>query len=342
MNGMKIFTWIQRYWKILTFLLVIIGIVGFTLYRKTQTNQVELTFVQPEKRDLTKTLDISGVVTADEYVRLRFAAGGKVVWLGAQEGDWVKKWQTIATIDQRELQKRLEKDLNLYMKERWDWNQTLDNTKDRWLPKEEERTKDKEQWDLDNTVLDVEIRDIAISNTRLTSPIEGVLISSPTNVTGVQLASTDAFEVVNPETLLFQARVDEVDIANVQASQSAIIELDAYPDKTFKSFVKSIAYKSSQTDTGTVFLVDLPLTLDDLNTLRLGMNGDASIILDTRDDVLSIPFESTIQRDDKVYAQVQSGENQTEERNIEVGLETEDYVEILSGLDENDNVLLPE
>lgn len=338
----KIFTNFRKRWKLIIPLIGILIVIGIIVWRRQQPAE-QLNFISPERGELTKTLEVSGAITAKQYAKLRFAAGGKVVYLGAQEGDAVKKWQTIATIDQRSLQKSLQKDLNDYLKERLDWDQTLDDVEDRWIAKSEERTVQQDQLDLDNTVIDVEVANIAITNTVLSAPFDGVLIHSPTNVTGVTLLSTETFDVINPQTLIFRATVDEVDIAQVQLGQPVTIELDAYPDEQLHSTVNYISYQSAESSTGTVFPIEIALNdQHDINTFRLGMNGDATITLQTKPDTLSIPIDATFEQDGQTFVTVKTGETTTEERQIGVGIEADDSIEVLSGLTEDDLIVLPE
>lgn len=339
----KILAFVKKRWLLLVILLVII--IGIFLWqrKKSQSNSENLKFEHPQVEDLTKTVDVSGVVDAKEKARLRFIAGGKLTYLGAQEGDSVKKWQTIATIDQATLKKQLDQDLNNYMKERWDFEQAKDDTGDyNLLVLEDRRTRDQNQWDLENEVLDVEIRDIAIKNTALYAPFDGVLTSSPATVAGVQLLSTDYFEIVNPNSLIFRAAVDEADISQIQEGQTASLELDAYPNQIFESQVNYIAYTSSQSSSGTVFVVEFPLSGKNLDEFRIGMNGDVAINVDSKSQVMTIPFEATRERDDKTFVDVKTGDKTYEEREIETGLETEDKVEVLSGLSLDDEILIPE
>lgn len=336
------FNFLKKHWKLLLILAGIIGLIIFWQIKSKQAKEPKLVFAKPQMENLTKTLEVSGLIDAKEKANLRFIAGGKVTYIGAKEGDFVKKRQRISNIDLATLQKQLQQDLNLYMKERWDWEQTLDNTKDRALPKSEIRDKDKSQWDLDNTVLDVEIRDIAIKNSSLTAPFDGVLVHTPTLVPGVQLLATDYFELVNPQTLVFRATVDDADIANVKTGQTATVKLDAYPDEKLDSQVNYISFTSSQTTTGTAFIVEFPLNNYDLNRYRIGMNGDVDIILDTRQNVLAVPLAATKQRDDKTLVSIRTGEKTYEDREIKTGLETDDKVEVLSGLTINDEILVPE
>lgn len=333
---------IKKRWKIVLALSVIAIVFAIWQINKANSKEQELKFEPVVKSSLTKTLDISGIVDAKEKARMRFLTGGKLVYLGAQEGDWVKKWQTLASIDKKILQKQLDQDLNTYMQERWDFEDTQDQYDYNVENKATRKNIDQEQWDLENKVLTVEIRDIAIKESSIYSPVEGVLIKSPTTVTGVQLLGTDFFEVVNPNTLIFRAEVDEADISLIKLDQNAIIELDAYDEEKIETKLSYIAYSSSVSSSGTVFLVEFPLNSQDLNKFRLGMNGDAKIILDTRENILVVPFDATISRDGKYYVKVKDANGEIVEKEISLGLETDELVEVTNGLNEGDLVLIPE
>lgn len=340
----SLWSFIREHWKLSLFIVLVLLGGGFWYYRTTQANQVLQTFAHPERRNLVKTLEVSGVVDAKEKARLRFLAGGKLTYLGATEGEMVKKGQTLAVIDQATLKKQLDQDLNNYMKERYDWEQQNVDVFKNEVTTAEERQIKQGQLDLTNEVLDVEIRDIAIANTRLNAPFAGILTVAPTTVTGVQLLSTDYFEVVNPTSLVFKAEVDEADIAAVKVGQPVSIELDAHTDTSVSTSLSYIAFTSSQNSTGTVFVVEMPLdtTLYGSDFFRLGMRGDAQIVLETRDDVLAIPLEATRQRDDNWYVDVKTATGELQERQISVGMETDDDVEVTSGLSESDEILIPE
>lgn len=335
------FAWLKakKWWLVLLF--VAIGV--FFLWRSSvEAKKPKLAFITPTRQTITQSLDASGVVDAKEKALLRFAAGGKLTYLGVKEGDTVKKYQTIARIDARDLQKRLTNSLALYSQARLDWDQLGDDTKDRALPKKEIRGVEKEQFDLNMAVTNVEIQDIAISNTVMSSPIAGVVVTVPTTVSGVVLGATDGFGIINPETLIFSAEVDEADIAKVSKGQKTILTLDAYPDEPIETTVSFIGYRAIETSSGTAFVVELPITdARALEKYRLGMNGDAKIELATKADALTIPLSATKERDTKVYVDVKTGPNQATEKEITIGIQTDDLVEVTSGLSELDEIVLP-
>ena len=337
---------IKNIWKEKKWLVIIVAaillIIGNKLYQNKK-NQPVLVFENPQIKNITKTLEVSGIIDAKEKASMRFAAGGKVVYLGAQEGDTVKKWQTIATIDGRSAAKTQEKYLNLYSKERLDWDQTQSDIGDGTTVDEtQQRTIDKEQFDLNNTVLDVELAAISISNNTMSAPFNGVLIKSPTSVTGVQLLATDSFDLVNPETLVFKALVDESDISFVSKDQMATIELDAHPDEKIESMVSYISYQSVPSSSGTSFIVEFPISSSDISKYRLGMNGDVNIKLETRENVLTIPLIAIKERNGETTVQIKDENGEIVERVVDLGLETDEDVEVLSGLSKSDEIVIPE
>jgi RND family efflux transporter MFP subunit len=335
------FNWLKNNWKITIFavILMIVAVVGV---RAWTSGPEELNFQNPEVQTVTRALDITGNVDAKEKARLRFIAGGKLTYIGFKEGDEVKKWQTIATIDQAILNKQLQQDLNTYLTERWDWEDTQDEIKDQSLGTSEKRAVDQQQWRLDNTVLNVEIRDIAIRNTHLFAPFSGILTSAPTSVAGMQVLASDYFEMINPNTMVFRAFVDESDVSQVSIGQKAKLVLNSYPDLEIETEVSYISFTSVETISGTSFIVEFPLSSDSAEILRIGMNGDIEIVLEEKADVLTVPLIAIAQRNGKNYVQVKTGPKTFEDREITLGIETYELAEVLSGLSEKDEVVIPE
>jgi len=341
--------WISKKWKLILVILILGG-VGWAWYAN-QNKPAEEDYVvqQPRKGDLIKTINISGHIDAEEKVRMRYLSGGKIIYLGVQEGKAVKKGQIIATVDQAILQKQLKKDLNNYMQERTDYEQFRDDVVENGdeipdIPPDTETERDinRAQWALENSVLDVEIRSLTINDTNLVSPFNGIVTFMPTQSVGTQVSPTDYFEVVNPETLVFKADVDEEDIGQVRIGQSGALSLDAFADKSIITTVSYIPFTSTSSSTGTVYVIELPLAQAYTNyPLRLGMSGDVDIEVDRVTNALSVPIEAIRQRDNTTYVDVlENGEKK--ERVVVTGLETDDEVEITRGVTETDQVVIPQ
>lgn len=330
----------RKWWLVLIVIAIAGG--GFWWWQGRQAKQETLKLAQPQFRDIIKTNDFTGQIDAHERVGMRFAGGGKLVYLGAKEGDAVKKGQTIASLDQRSAQKALDKTLSLYETQRWSYENEKDDVGDGLtLDQQDRRAFDQDQFALNRSVYDVELQYLAFDNYRISAPFNGVLVKAPTQVSGIVVGVTDTWELVNPETLYFRLYVDEVDIDTVSLGQTATVELDAYPDKTYEAQVIKIGYQTINTSAGSVFAVDVafaaPVSIEET---RVGMNGEARLLEAEKKNVLSVPIEAIVARDGKNYVEVwKNGKKQ--EQAVETGIENEDFIEIITGLSDQDQVILP-
>lgn len=333
---------LRKHWKVFAAVTFVILGAGLFLFNRVWSSKSKVQeFERPQYLDIKQSIEVSGSIDAKEKATLRFLAGGKLTYVGAKEGDSVKKWQTIASIDKQDLQKNLEKDLNSYAIQRWTFDQNVDNRKDIYGNKSTDRLKDQDQFTLNNTVLTVELRDIALRNASLYAPFNGVLISAPTAVPGTILLSTDVFTVINPESMVFIADVDESDISKIKEGLPATIGLDAFSKIEIPVTVDRIAFQSKEKSTGTVFPIEFRLQSQfDGVMFRLGMNGSVRIETASKNQALTIPLRAITERDDKLYVEVKTTTDKTEQREIRTGIENDDYVEVTEGLSDQDEVLL--
>lgn len=131
-------------------------------------------------------------------------------------------------------------------------------------------------------------------------------------------------------TFLINMLIDEVDIAKIALGQSALVTLDAYPDKVFKAeIVKIYPLKDERNQTFTIEarFIEYP------KALYAGLSGEANILIGQRPDVIMIPVEYLL---DGNKVMTKKGEV-----TVQVGLRTFDRVEILSGLDTTMQILKP-
>lgn len=342
----KVWHWIKRKkWWIVGLLVVTAALAGYWYYQKQQ-KAVPPQTVNPEYRDITESLEVSGVVDALSKVSLGFPAAAKLTWVGVKEGDWVKKWQGVAKVDTATLEKQMLIDQNLHGKQFRSFEETVDDN-DYYggtpLTQTERRTVESAQLDLRNTALTAEIRDIAIKNAYLAAPIEGLVTRVDRPVANLYILPTDVFEIVDPRTMYFRIVVDEEDIQKIQVGQEVKVSLDAYPDEIYSGNVSRIAFAPAKTESGSLgYEVEINLTLDNSQgQYKLGMNGDGEVILAYKQSVLAVPVDSLISRDDKTYVEVwENGERK--ETEIQTGIESGDYAEVTSGLTGQEAVIVPE
>lgn len=128
--------------------------------------------------------------------------------------------------------------------------------------------------------------------------------------------------------------------------QPASIRVDAFPERTFKGHVKSVATVASSSDfmSSDVKVYTTIVSIDEtIEGLRPGMSAEVTIhVEDTVKDVLAVPVQAIIGgaesgRSRKVLVMTSNG---PEEREIQIGISNEKNAEIRSGIDVGEQVIL--
>ena len=309
-------------------------------------NSKEDQLITPTVQDIKKELTLTGQIDAESKADLKFKTSGRLAWVGVKVGDKVKKGQAIASLDKRELRKNLEKELNDYLTGLHTFNDVQDTyqqTKENHLVTDEiQRILDRAQYSLNNTVIDYELDEITLRYSTLTTPIAGIVTSIDQPFAGTTItAATAVFTVIDPQNLYFGAQIDEEDVVSINQDQDAQITIDSFPDQTFKSNVSYISFLPLGGQSSVVYDIRFNLDLDNQDLLyRLGMNGDATIIVEQQSDSLTLPIEALIQEEEASYVLVKGDKNQIEERIVETGIESDDFIQITKGIDQNDQIVI--
>ena len=146
------------------------------------------------------------------------------------------------------------------------------------------------------------------------------------------------FEVQDLTSFVVDATVDEYDIASIAKDQNAVIKTDATGDAQYNGIVTFVAPTptSSQgsstggtTSSTSSYSIQISLTDTD-EKLRVGMTAKTSIILSSAEDVFAVAYDSIeTDADGNSFITVQDG-TETKKIQVEVGLESDYYVEIIS------------
>ncbi len=152
-------------------------------------------------------------------------------------------------------------------------------------------------------------------------------------------ASAQALTVVNPATIEMQALVDEIDIAQVQVGQAALITLDALLALSLRGEVASIS-PVARVQQGVVSY-DLTISVDPRFSrgLKEGMTALADIQVLQKQGVLLVPVRALKRQEKQLYVDVVV-DGKTEARNVTTGSSDGRFVEIVEGLNEGDQVLV--
>lgn len=265
-------------------LLIIVLVLPLMAVIASRKNQPQIIGQVESVEDEIRPIILAGTVQAEDQVGLRFQTSGHLVWVGVKKGDQVEKGQLIASLDKSELEKRLQKEVNNYLRQRWDFEQLHDDyqeEKDLHLITDKiKRILEKAQFNLDNAVLDVEIRNLALKYSTLTTPISGVVIDIDQPFPGVNVTPAGAeFVVADPQSVYFRAEASEEEVVKIKPGMKGTILLDAYPDKQFDSEVVSVDFAPLAGTRTTSYGVKMRLPDNQDLRFRLKMGGEVQFNL---------------------------------------------------------------
>jgi len=211
-----------------------------------------------------------------------------------------------------------------------------------------------------------------LKRTSLFAPTNGVVsmlnVEQGERVVGmIQMTGTELMRIANMNVMEVQVEVNESDVLKVKLKDEVEIEVDAYQDRTFKGEVTKVANSASNASGATVVLTSDQVTnfvvtirmdqasyqdlLEGRNfPFRPGMSASVDIFTRQVKDVLSVPIQAVTIREDKDKAK---SENEIQElvfvysnadtvavSEVTTGIQDDDYIQIKSGLSENDEIVI--
>ena len=205
--------------------------------------------------------------------------------------------------------------------------------------------------------------------TSIYAPMSGtvsmLLVELGERVAGTNLmAGTEMLRVADLSRMEAQVEVNENDIVKVSLGDSALIEVDAYLDRKFKGIVTEIANSAKTTgvsaDQVTNFDVKILVLPDsyqslvdagDKNPFRPGMSASVDIQTESKSNIITVPIQAvTTRRDTTKNVSTASGKDirtlifitdgkYALAKDVKTGIQDNNYIEVLSGVSENDRVI---
>jgi len=152
-------------------------------------------------------------------------------------------------------------------------------------------------------------------------------MTNPANITIVDFGS-----------LIFQARVEEVDLAHIKPGQKVIVTLDAYPDEKFEGEVLRVNRVAQKNVVGgTIIPVDIKLGTNE--KFIVGLNGDVQILIEEKPDSLIVPRGAVHRENDKHFVWVVKN-GKPEKQIVTIGLQSAKITEITQGLQKGDKIVI--
>jgi RND family efflux transporter MFP subunit len=345
----------MRVTAIVTLAVVALGVLaGYIWVKYPPYREVVL-----ERGDLSLVVSAIGKVEPVKEVDLAPKTLGRIKDILVNEGDYVEEGQLIAYMENDEIKAQVEQAKANLLRAQAE----LVEAKQNWYRLSAISEKEIISWSqLDNAKMK---KDVAISNERkaradlmyaqallentfIKAPFSGKIIRKYLNP-GETITLEKLLPIVtlaDVSKLIVKAEVVESDIRKVKLGQRAIITADAYPGEEFPGKVTDISTSigkkkilsddpSEMVDTD---VLETKIELEGKQKLNLGLQVEATIIVDSRKDVLVLPLEAIDKSTGVVKVKKEGG---FEERKVVTGLSDGFKVEIVDGLKEGEVVLIP-
>lgn len=328
----KLFKWVKTHKKISLIVIIIFVILGYFLWPK---NTKPILTENAKIQDIVKTISVTGKIDSDNSVSLSFQSGGKLIYLGAKKGDLVTKGQTVASLDKNDLEATFRQAQQDFVAAKAASDQYYDahkNATESYDEKVQRTALDATQ----NKAYDQMMKaQQGLNNSNLYSPIDGILTRTDVETIGVNITAATIYTVTDPDSLNFKMEVDEADIGKIKEGQKLSVSLDAFPNENLSLIIDKIDYVSHTTTSGgNAYYVEAKIP--EIKNYRVGMNGNADVIVDIKENVLTISLSSIA---DDSYVYVKKG-SKFQKRTIKLGLQNDTQAEIKSGLSEEETVAI--
>ena len=358
---------------VLIVLIVIIAalVVFYFVGKRGKSEKISGEVFTVKKGNVTNFAEQTGIIKAQvgAMVKVGTRATGELIQLRYQVGDYVKKGELIAKIDDREklanirnLRAAIEeqkKDLATKVAQ-YEYNKINYEREERLL-KQEFTTKDsvdKAKRELDVSVAQIELGkakvveaieslkalEVTLTYNKIYAPISGY-VSQVTTQEGetvvAGLAAVNLITVIDATKLEMWIYVDETDIGRVKPGMKVEHWVDAYRDKRFSGNINLIYPQPEIKENIVYYLAIVKIDPKDTTFLKPEMTTHVRIIISKKADVLIVPNGAVRFEDGKNVVYVKA-KDKTERKEVTPGIRDDKFTEIVAGLSEGESVVIPE
>lgn len=150
-------------------------------------------------------------------------------------------------------------------------------------------------------------------------------------------------EIPDLSSIRFEARIDETDRGRLKNNETAVVRVDALPDRDFTARIRDISTLAKiDFSGGWPPIKNFAIRIDIDNTdprIRPGMSATCRVPVNRMPDSIVVPAESVFQKNGESVVYVPSGK-QFEQRNIKVGRRNATSVQVVSGVKPGERVAL--
>lgn len=348
-----------------TVLIVIIGLMGYTLYylfKKNQENPVVYNTKTAEVTNIVKKTVATGSIIPRKEILIKPQISGIVQKIYVVAGDYVKDGDVLAKIrvvpnmvslnnaENRLNRAKIEKEQAQidYDRNKKLYDQKVISDATFQPVKLRLRSSEEEVEAAENNLAIVKEGASKggkeTSNTLIRSTISGMVLDVPIKEGNSVIEAnnfndgTTIANVADMNDMIFEGKVDESEVGKLKEGMNLILNIGAIDSEKFDAKLEYIAPKGVEENGAIQFLVKAAVQLKSDQFIRAGYSSTADVVLDRRDSVLAIE-ESLLQFEkDTAYVEVETGDQQFERRDIKLGLSDGIKIEVLEGLSENDKI----
>jgi len=262
-----------------------------------------------ERRDIVVDASATGAVEPINVVEVKSKASGQITQMPVETGTLVKPGDLIVQLDTRDVKNQYDQTLadvqaaeaKLQVSEAQK-KRSDDLFQARIITAQEHETaaldyaNAKAQLVRARTNLDLAQQRLEDATVR--APISGTVIEKTVSLGQVITSGTSSLgggttliKMADLNQVRVRALVTEADIGTIQSGLAATVTVDAYPDRPFRGAVEKIEPQAVVQQSVTMFPVLITISNVE-GLLKPGMNGEVSILIDRRDNVIAVPNDA--------------------------------------------------
>lgn len=348
-------------------LLIIVALFGgslYYLYQKNQESPVVFKTEQPTTETIIRKTVATGTLIPREEVEVKPNISGIVDKLLVKPGDTVKVGDLVAKLkvvpninnlnsaknQLRQAKINLENQERVFNRQKELFEKGVIAANDYDLAKnaydnaKQTVTSAEESYEIIRTGTTQDAGNAA--TTEIKARISGMVLDVPIKV-GNQVIEANNFNegttiatIAKVEDMIFEGKVDESEVGKIKENLPLEITVGAIENTTFDAVLDYIAPQGVEENGAVQFEIEGSLKDTKGIFIRAGLSANASIILEKAEDVLAIK-EALVQFDKETkapFVEVETGNQQFERRDIELGLSDGINVEIKSGIDKDTKI----
>ncbi len=287
----------------------------------------------PSRADILATYEATTTIASDADAPVVAKAGGEVVSLLVEEGDRVSHGQVLAELDGERLRLEMLSAKASLDQVRSEYERYTDLAA-RGLVSE--AMFESMKYDLEALEAAYELARLNYDYSKIRAPIDGV-VSSRNIKLGQSINVSDVvFRITDTNELLAYLQIPQAELGKFSAGQLATLTVDAMPNTKYNAMIARISPTIDMrngTFRATAFIDN------GSGELAPGMFARFSIAYEKHADALVIPREALVEEDDQTSVYVVAN-GSVSRRTIETGIESGDLVEVVGGLDGDDEIVV--